>query len=223
MRVTRKIFSSKNLINAIEEKAFNEGYLAAQREFAEEEEDESRDRKRKIGKVLAGVGAVGAGAGTAKTLADVYDNSAHFDKRIKDLVADNQEHYNKRFHEAQEAAKGLRDKANSRYSKDIKELQSRHPSYALSEYDARFNNINNHRNYTLESIDSSLEKEVKAIEEKFGYNATQNEIKKLKETSDFNRGKIIKSGALKYGLPALAVTGIGAGMMYKNRKKKDKE
>ena len=181
MRVTRKIFSSKNLINAIEEKAFNEGYMAAQREFAEEKEDEARDRKRKIGKVLAGVGAVGGVAGLGKTLADVHDNSAHFDKRIKDLVADNQEHYNKRINEAQEAAKGLRDIAKSRYSKDIKELQSRRfigdPSYALSEYDARFNNINNHRNHTLESIDSSLEKEVKAIEEKFGYNATQNEIK----------------------------------------------
>ena len=35
MRITRKVFSSKNLINAIKERAFCEGYLAAQKEFAE--------------------------------------------------------------------------------------------------------------------------------------------------------------------------------------------
>jgi len=35
MRITRKVFSSKNLINTIKERAFCEGYLAAQREFAE--------------------------------------------------------------------------------------------------------------------------------------------------------------------------------------------
>ena len=35
MRITRKVFSNKNLINTIKERAFCEGYLAAQREFAE--------------------------------------------------------------------------------------------------------------------------------------------------------------------------------------------
>ena len=40
MRITRKVFSEDELISAIEEKAFNEGYLAAQREFAEEDDDE---------------------------------------------------------------------------------------------------------------------------------------------------------------------------------------
>ena len=34
MRITRKVFSSKNLINTIEKKAFCEGYQAAQKEFA---------------------------------------------------------------------------------------------------------------------------------------------------------------------------------------------
>jgi len=211
MRVTRKIFSSKNLINAIEERAFNEGYQAAQREFAEEDED--KDRKRKIGKVLAGVGAVGGVAGTAKTLYDAYENETHFDKRINDLVTDNQERYSKRINEAEGAAKELRDKVNKKFNENIK--------YNLQ--DPNYQEFAKQRNDAIGKINSNLNKEVKGIEEKFGYNATQEKIRKLKGEADFNRGKIIRSGAFKYGLPALAVTGVGAGMIYKNRKKKDKE
>ena len=187
--------------------------MAAQREFAEEEEDEARDRKRKIGKVLAGVGAVGAGAGAAKTLYDAYENETHFDKRINDLVTDNQERYSKRISEANDAAKELKDRAHIKFTKDI-EGNFRHPDYE------KFKQL---RDEAIYDIDSNLKKEVKGIEEKFGYNATQDKIKKLKGEADFNRGKIIRSGAFKYGLPALAVTSVGAGMMYKNRKKKDKE
>ena len=60
MRVTRKVFSiysEDELISSIEERAFNEGYQAAQREFGEnldagslarEYEDEQKKRKNII-------------------------------------------------------------------------------------------------------------------------------------------------------------------------------
>ena len=111
MRITRKVFSEE-LISAIEERAFNEGYQAAQREFAEEEE--SRDRNRKIGVGLAGVGAVGGAVGLGKTLYDVHDNKTFFNKQINDLVADNKEHYDTRVSQAKNEAEWMRNSAKSR-------------------------------------------------------------------------------------------------------------
>ena len=68
MRVTRKVFSiysEDKLISAIEEKAFCEGYQAAQKEFAEEEDDNSGSSKRSkaLGYGAIGTGAVALGAG----------------------------------------------------------------------------------------------------------------------------------------------------------------
>jgi len=59
--IRRKVFSSyseEDLISAIEERAFCEGYLAAQKEFAEEEEDNGSSTRSKV----LGAGALGAGA-----------------------------------------------------------------------------------------------------------------------------------------------------------------
>ena len=203
--IRRKVFSSyseEDLINAIEERAFCEGYLAAQKEFAEEEE-EARERKRKIGAGIgagiAGIGGVGAGAGVGvrKTRDDIRGNRKNYDKLIDKM---------------HNSAQNWKDKANSKYNTSIKELQSKRFIVdgnilgALREYDAELNKINKHHDNTLRQIDSHVEKEVK----------------RLNEHAASMKGKIIKSGALKYGLPALAVTGIGAGMMYKNRKKDKK-
>ena len=237
MRITRKVFSiysEEDLISAIEEKAFCEGYQAAQKEFAEEE---SRDRNRKIGIGLTGIGAVGAGNGLGKTLYDVHDNKTFYNKQINDLVADNKEVYDKRINQAKGEAEWMRNSAKSRYDKSLKEIDGEIGSEMkmldeklsnrgkhLKEIDSlgmeKIKLINRH-NDTLKRIDSDLEKEVKGIEEKFGKEVTDREVNKIKGKAALNRGKIIKSGALKYGLPALAVTGIGAGMMYKNRKNKD--
>ena len=63
MRITRKVFSiysEDELISAIEEKAFNEGYMAAQREFAEEDDEKKSSTRSKA----LGYGALGAGAAT---------------------------------------------------------------------------------------------------------------------------------------------------------------
>ena len=58
--IRRKVFSSyseEDLISAIEERAFCEGYQAAQKEFAEEEDNGSSTRSK-----VLGYGALGAGA-----------------------------------------------------------------------------------------------------------------------------------------------------------------
>ena len=239
MRITRKVFSSyseiNNIISAIEERAFCEGYQAAQKEFAEEEE--SRDRNRKIGVGLAGAGVVGAGIGLGKTLYDVHDNKTFYNKRIDDLVADNAEVYKTRVSQAKNEAEWMRNSAKSRYDKSLKDIEGEISSEKKMLNDELSNKnkhlkeieilgkekdrLNYRHNNTLKQIDSDLEKEVKGIEEKFGKEVTDREVNKIKGKAALNKGKIIKSGALKYGLPALAVTGIGAGMMYKNRKKKD--
>ncbi len=239
MRITRKVFSEyseiNDIISAIEERAFNEGYMAAQKEFAEEEE--SRDRNRKIGVGLVGAGAVGSAVGLGKTLYDVNDNKTFYNKQIDDLVADNAETYKTRINQAKNEAEWMRNSAKSRYDKSLKEIDGEIES-EMKMLDEKLSNRNKHlteidslgtekiklaqrHNDTLKRIDSDLEKEVKGIEGKFGKEVTDREVNKIKEKAALNRGKIIKSGALKYGLPALAVTGIGAGMMYKNRKKKD--
>ena len=65
MRVTRKVFSiysEDELISSIEERAFNEGYQAAQKEFAEENEDSSK-RSKALGYGALGTGAAALGAG----------------------------------------------------------------------------------------------------------------------------------------------------------------
>ena len=73
MRVTRKVFSiysEDELISSIEERAFNEGYQAAQKEFGEnldagslarEYEDEQKKRKNKRvgGHVMGALGTAG--------------------------------------------------------------------------------------------------------------------------------------------------------------------
>ena len=192
--IRRKVFSSyseEDLISAIEERAFCEGYQAAQKEFAEEEE-EAGERKRKIGVGLTGLGGVGAGVGLGKTLYDIRGNRKNYDKLIDGM-------YN--------SAQKWKDEANSKYNDSITELNRKRYSgdllAAVRERDAKMNEITKHRDDTLKKIDSHVEKEVK----------------RLNENAARNKGRIIKSSALKYGLPALAVTGIGAGMMYKNRKK----
>ena len=66
MRVTRKVFSiysEDKLISSIEERAFCEGYLAAQKEFAEEEENGSSTRSKVLGYGALGAGAAALGAG----------------------------------------------------------------------------------------------------------------------------------------------------------------
>ena len=195
--IRRKVFSNyseESLISAIEERAFCEGYLAAQKEFAEEEE-EARERKRKIGAGIAGIGGVGAGVGLGKTLYDIRGNRKNYDKLIDEM---------------HNSAQNWKDEANSKYNNSITELNRKRYSgdliAALRERDAALDEITKQRDNRLRQIDSHVEKEVK----------------KLNENATSMKGKIIKSGALKYGLPALAVTGIGAGMMYKNRKKDKK-
>ena len=195
--IRRKVFSNyseEDLINAIEERAFCEGYLAAQKEFAEDEE-EARERKRKIGAGIAGIGGVGAGVGLDKTLYDIRGNRKNYDKLIDEM---------------HNSAQNWKDEANSKYNNSITELNRKRYSgdliAALRERDAALDEITKQRDNRLRQIDSHVEKEVK----------------KLNENAASMKGKIIKSGALKYGLPALAVTGIGAGMMYKNRKKDKK-
>ena len=65
MRVTRKVFSiysEEDLISAIEEKAFCEGYQVAKKEYAEEEENNaSSTRSKALGYGALGAGAVGLG------------------------------------------------------------------------------------------------------------------------------------------------------------------
>lgn len=229
MRITRKVFSiysEDKLISAIEERAFNEGYQAAQREFAEEEDDEkeekSRARKRNIGKVLTGAGVVGGAVGAGKTLVDIDKNEISFKKQINDLVDNDKKYYDKRIGEAYSAAQDLKNEANSKYSKAIGNIEFKN----FDDLEKGWSNMNElekqHYN-TIKEIDSNLKKEVEGIREKFGDKVTEGKVEKLKGEAALNKGKIIKSNALKYGLPALAVTGIGAGMIYKNRKKKDKK
>jgi len=183
--IRRKVFSSyseEDLISAIEERAFNEGYQAAQREFAEEEE-EARERKRKIGVGLTGLGGVGAGVGLGKTLYDIHGNNKYYNEKINRVVADYKKYYDD-------------------YTKD---------AYKTAE-DA------------INSADLKKRiKFIKYIEEKYGKEATDKVVEGLNRDKASYSGEIIKSSALKHGLPALAVTGIGAGMMYKNRKKDKKK
>ena len=231
MRITRKVFSiysEDKLISAIEERAFNEGYQAAQREFAEEDDDEKEEksgaRKRNIGKVLTGAGVVGAGVGAGKTLVDIDKNEISFKKQINDLKDSDKKYYNKRIDEAYSAAQNLENEANSKYSKGHNEAFSKLKDF--DDFEKAWNKTNElekqHYN-TIKEIESNLKKEVEDIREKFGDKVTEGKVEKLKGEEALNKRKIIKSNALKYGLPALAVTGIGAGMIYKNRKKKDKK
>ena len=226
MRITRKVFSEDELISAIEEKAFNEGYLAAQREFAEEDDDEkeekSRNRKRKIGAGIAGAGVVGGAVGAGKTLVDIDKNDISFKKQINDLKDNDKKYYNKRIDEAYSAAKELKDNANSKYSKAMGNIEFKDFDDLENGW-SKMNELGKQHHNTINEIDSNLKKEVEGIREKFGDKVTEEKVEKLKGEAALSKGKIIKSNALKYGLPALAVTGIGAGMMYKNRKKKDKE
>jgi len=232
MRITRKVFSiysEEDLISAIEERAFCEGYQAAQREFAEKEDDEKED-KRKIGKVLTGAGIVGGSVGAGKTLVDIDKNETSFKKQINDLKDNDKKYYNKRIDEAYSAAKELKDKASSKHKESIAEWTRETINTTggdlddlLAKHKAGWDKINKHYVNTLKEIDSDLKKEVEGIREKFGDKVTEEKVEKLKGEAALNKRKIIKSNALKYGLPALAVTGIGAGMMYKNRKKKDKK
>ena len=230
MRITRKVFSEyseiNDIISAIEERAFNEGYMAAQKEFAEEEED--KDRKRKIGKVLTGAGIVGGVAGTAKTLVDIDEDETHFKNRIEDLKTEYKGHYNKRVDEARKAAQDLKDSASSKHKESLANWtrETINPTGVdlddhIGKSKEKLDKINKRYVDTLKGIDSDYRKEVKGIEEKFGKEVVDGKVEKLKGEAAASKGKIIKSAALKYGLPALAVTGVGAGLMYKNRKKKD--
>jgi len=82
--IRRKVFSSyseEDLISAIEERAFCEGYIAAQKEFAEEEEDSSK-RSKALGYGAIGTGAtalgVGGYAGIKKRIAhDIMNSNTH--------------------------------------------------------------------------------------------------------------------------------------------------
>ena len=127
----------------------------------------------------------------------------------------------KRIDEAYSAAQDLKNEANSKHSKGYNEAFSKLKD--LDDFEKAWNKTNEldkqHYN-TIKEIESNLDKEVKGMREKFGDKVTEGKVEKLKGEEALNKRKIIKSNALKYGLPALAVTGIGAGMMYKNRKKK---
>ena len=97
MRITRKVFSNyseESLISAIEERAFCEGYLAAQKEFAEEEDNGSSTRSK-----VLGVGALGAGAAALGGIGYGTKGAYDFKKTIIDYGNKKRKYKYRKFHE----------------------------------------------------------------------------------------------------------------------------
>ena len=96
MRITRKVFSiysEDKLISAIEEKAFNEGYMAAQKEFAEEDDEKkSSTRSKALGYGALGAGAVGLGAlgygtkGGLDYISTIDTNNKNFQRWTSNII-----------------------------------------------------------------------------------------------------------------------------------------
>lgn len=243
MRVTRKVFSiysEDKLISVVEEKAFCEGYQAAQREFAEEEEEKSRDHKRKIGVGLTGIGAVGGAVGVGKHLQYRYN----VNKNLKSSIKKTSDNFDSQLEKYTRSANLEKEKEIAEHSRTVQEIKREWAEELAGtkndiakETDPRLKNwhtsrlakIDKDNAKLLNRVDEThketlrrLDRELEKAENEFGHNAKKNYINTLKQEASSNKLMDLKSKGLKYGLPALAVTGIGAGVMYKNRKNKNK-